>query len=216
MKEVGLIKTDKLIAPARAHLILTVATLFYILLGIAIGYFFVWDQYSTDSRYEQEIKDGVFNVQEKPNDISARVELGFIYMKAKRYNDAHREFSVALSIDPNSRLARLNMANLLLEMKKFKEAEKLLNDVAKSDSSYQAYSLLGKSNYLQKKYKAAIQSYLSARDLNPTDTETLYYLGLSYEKTGNKKMAAESYREALQYDPNYQQAKNALKRFGVK
>lgn len=214
--EKAIVKRDKLIAYGNARLILLVAILIYILMGLSFGYYFVWDQYSTDSRYQQEIKDAVINVQEKPNDVSARVELGFIYMKAQRLNDAYREYSSALSIDPNSRLAKLNMANLLLEMKKFKEADKSLNEVAKTDPSYQVYSLLGHSNFLQKKYREAIQSYLSARDLNPTDTETLNYLGLSYEKVGNKKMAAEAYKEALQYDPNNQQVKNNLKRISLK
>lgn len=215
MKAAPALKQEKLITPAKARIILVVATLIYIILGLAIGNFFVWDQYDTASRYQQEINDAVLRVQDKPNDISLRLELGFYYTKAGKYTEAQREYNAALSIDPNSTLVRLNMANLQLEMKKYEAVQQLLNEVVQSDPNYQAYFLLGKSDFWQKKYSKAIQEFISARDLNPTDTETLYYLGLSYENTGNKKTAAETYRELLQYDPSHQGAQKALKRVGL-
>jgi tetratricopeptide (TPR) repeat protein len=39
-----------------------------------------------------------------------------------------------------------------------------------------------------------------------------YYIGLSYEKTGNKINAQNSYEKALSYIPNYKEAQDALNR----
>lgn len=208
----GVGSQEKMISKKKARLILVGAIIAYILLGIAVGYFFFWDQYSKASRYEQELKDAIKKVQNNPNDLAARVDLGFKFMKAGKYDEAMAEYNAALKIDPNNSVVKMNIGYLYIEMKKYREADKVLQEVLETDPGFQVYFLLGKSKFLQGSYREAIQYLMAARDMNPTDTEVHYLLGQSYEKIGDNDMAIKSYEEALRFDPERKDAQEALAR----
>ncbi|KKM89694.1 hypothetical protein LCGC14_1246080 [marine sediment metagenome] len=64
----------------------------------------------------------------------------------------------------------------------------------------------------QKKYKEAIKTLEAAIKKKGHGSDTLYYLGLAYEKSGDRKTAAKHYKEALKFTPDFNIAKKALKR----
>lgn len=199
----------------QARLIILAVAVIYLALGTVFGYIFVWSPNKAVTRYEAEIKDALKTVKQKPNDIGARINLGFKYMKTQKFDEAKAEYNAALQIDPNNRVAILNMAYFFLETKNYKEADKYLENLNKTDPGFQVYFMLGKSKFMQKDFNAAIQKLQFARDLDPTDTETHYYMGLSYLKTGEKDKAAEEFKEALQFDPNRRDAIEELKKMGI-
>ena len=64
------------------------------------------------------------------------------------------------------------------------------------------------------KYKEAIQTLEKAVTIQSTFDEGYYWLGRCYEKTNQPKDAADYYKTALQIDPDYAEAKDALLRLG--
>ncbi|MCW3092514.1 MAG: hypothetical protein JWP81_3583 [Ferruginibacter sp.] len=62
------------------------------------------------------------------------------------------------------------------------------------------------------KYATAIDELQKAVTIQNTFDEGYYWLGRCYEKMGNSKAAIDSYRLALQIDPDYREAKDALQK----
>lgn len=60
------------------------------------------------------------------------------------------------------------------------------------------------------KYEEALNVLNKAITINNDFEEGYYYRGRCLEKTGRKEEAAESYRMALLYDPQYEEARQAL------
>ncbi|MEP7109083.1 MAG: tetratricopeptide repeat protein [Ferruginibacter sp.] len=65
------------------------------------------------------------------------------------------------------------------------------------------------------KYDDALLLLEKATTVKRTFDEAWYWMGRCYEKSGKRKEAIESYRLALQIDPAYVEAKEALGRLGV-
>ncbi|MEJ7610212.1 MAG: tetratricopeptide repeat protein [Ferruginibacter sp.] len=74
----------------------------------------------------------------------------------------------------------------------------------------EAYLEKGLALYQLKKYNDAVNVLTKAVTLQNNFDRGYYYLGQCYEKLNRKADAAEAYRKALLYDPNYIEAKQAL------
>jgi tetratricopeptide (TPR) repeat protein len=70
--------------------------------------------------------------------------------------------------------------------------------------------------YDQAKYEDAIKVLTKAVTLQNKFDEGYYWLGRCFEKLNNNKDAVESYKNALLYNPDYVEAKDALGKLGVK
>lgn len=87
----------------------------------------------------------------------------------------------------------------------FKKAEKKIPDFA----DYKIW--LGNIYLEQKKYKQAISQYKSALKTNPAFVAGIYnQLGITYQKEGKLDKAEESFKKALELEPNYLGAKHNL------
>ena len=62
------------------------------------------------------------------------------------------------------------------------------------------------------KYEEAIKVLQNATKIKNSFDEGYFYLGQCYEKINKKDLAVESYRRALLYSPDYQEAADALQR----
>jgi tetratricopeptide (TPR) repeat protein len=70
--------------------------------------------------------------------------------------------------------------------------------------------------YDMAKYEEAITTLTKAVTLQNKFDEGYYWLGRCFEKLNNTKDAIESYKNALMYNPDYVEAKDALGKLGVK
>jgi tetratricopeptide (TPR) repeat protein len=66
------------------------------------------------------------------------------------------------------------------------------------------------------RYAEALDFLKKAVAVQNTFDEGYYWMGRCYEKLDKKKEAIESYQQALQIDPDYLEAKDALGRMGIK
>lgn len=67
-----------------------------------------------------------------------------------------------------------------------------------------------------KQYNEALDVLQKAVAVQNTFDEGYYWMGRCYEKLDKRKEAIENYQLALQIDPNYLEAKDGLRRLGVK
>ncbi|MEO6233006.1 MAG: tetratricopeptide repeat protein [Ferruginibacter sp.] len=70
--------------------------------------------------------------------------------------------------------------------------------------------------YEMAKYEEALKVLETATTVQKTYEEGWYWMGKCYQKLNKNKEAIESYRMALQFDPEFIEAKDALGKLGVK
>lgn len=78
------------------------------------------------------------------------------------------------------------------------------------------HSDLGILYFQTKRYKQAVNEFKWVRDINPSDTKALLYLGRSYRVLGEKKNSLDAYSELLKHDPSHQEAREAIKELSGK
>ncbi len=74
--------------------------------------------------------------------------------------------------------------------------------------------LRGISHYVRREYDRALRELAVAQDLRPDDPETVYYLGLVYERVGRADLARESFRRAWSISPKNEEYRRAMERTG--
>lgn len=94
--------------------------------------------------------------------------------------------------------------------KAIKELMQLISLNPERASGY--YNNIGMCYMDQAKYDLAIQSFSQAVKIDPKFSTGYNNLGQCYEKTGDKKQAADFYKKALDADPNNQIAKDNFER----
>ncbi len=96
------------------------------------------------------------------------------------------------------------------------EAIQLLSDGVRADSGIgRAWLMLGIAYLRQGMPNDALTALGSAAHLRPSDATTRYFLGLAYQRSGHAAVAGEQFQFALQIDPNYHEARQALGSLGT-
>ncbi len=161
------------------------------------------------SAVEKQLYDAQQALAKNPNDIEARLMLGFTYSQMGEHSDARDEYSLVLKVDPNHTKAIYLLAG---SYEKEGKTSKAIETYKRLKDYEPAVYQLGRLYVNQKKYKEAIETLEDAIKKKGHGSDTLYYLGLAYEKSGDRKTAAKHYKEALKFTPDFNIAKKALKR----
>ena len=91
------------------------------------------------------------------------------------------------------------------------EATAHLNQAARLEPhNGKVWTMLGIAYLRLGMHNEAVSALISAAHLRPSNAATRYFLGLAYQRIGNSPGAAEQFRFALQIDPNYHEARQAL------
>ena len=109
----------------------------------------------------------------------AQREAGYIskgneYYLQLKFDLAESQYRQALEIAPHNAEAKYNLANALMQQKKFKEAIELYNDVATGNNKNlqaAAHYNAGVSYSKQKDLPNSIQAYKAALRINPNDRQ---------------------------------------------
>ena len=102
------------------------------------------------------------------------VSKGNEYYLQLKFDLAEDQYRQALNLSPRNVEAKYNLANALMQQKKFKEAIEFYTEVTTSDNKNlraSAYYNAGVSYTKQKDLPASIEEYKSALRLNPADKE---------------------------------------------
>ncbi|TPW18820.1 MAG: TPR repeat-containing protein, partial [Elusimicrobia bacterium] len=141
-------------------------------------------------------------LKSKPDFRDARFQLGALYEKNNRIEDAEREFRALIEQRPNDASA-LNYLGYSLTDRglKLPEAEGLIRRAVAADPGNGAYrDSLGWSHYKQGRYLEARAELLAAAKALPTDGTVWDHVGDVYQVFGDTGAAWTAWRKADAYE----------------
>lgn len=203
---------EKTFTVLQAIAIILIFAIMFVGAGYLVGKNFFWKSIE-QTRVDQQMAFYKAKVDSQPKVPENRVNLGYTYYLKGNYNGALQQFKVAVDIDPKYAEAFYNMGLVYKEQKKYDEALEVFSKAAKlAPRNYKNFMQMGVIYNLQGNYKSAITALNRANQENPGSADVIFEIGVSAEKTNDKSGAKELYQQALKFDPNYKEAKDALSR----
>lgn len=140
-------------------------------------------------RYEDAIADYSRAIMKELQFAEAYMARGFARRKLNLFQKAEADFRTALELEPELHQARVWLAQLLCEMKKYEEAKENLLMVLKDDpENIGAWRQLGHVGQFQQDFQAAVDGFTKALELGTTDSAgVLYNRGSAYRELGKLK-----------------------------
>lgn len=165
---------------------------------------------------DREIRVWLAEVAEDPDDIHARLALGYAYQKDSRYEDALSEYEFVLGVMPTDTAALYNTGVIMLELGRFAEAEEALWAVLEVNEEHVlAARALGEYYAGHGHYRSLLEAVRPAAEANRSSADLQFLVGLAYENLGRADWAEERYRLALTYYPDMAEAREGLDRLGA-
>lgn len=135
-----------------------------------------------------------------PSNPAVQNNLGLVYFMRQRMDLAEKHLRKALSLNNKYSDARNNLARVLIELNKFKEAEKetrIVIDDLTYPSVDKAYVNLGLAQFNQKNYKESKQSFLHAMNVARDSCVANTYYGRSIFELKDYSNAASALDNAI-------------------
>lgn len=137
--------------------------------------------------------------------------LGGVYHRQRRLDDAIKEYLTTLELSPDFADAHNNLGLAYSEQGRFDEAINEFMSALKLKPNYaEAHSNLGMVYYKQGMLDKAVDEYLTALKLHPNDAKTHNNLGIVYSKQERFDEAIKEFSIALELNPNFTMARNNL------
>ena len=143
-----------------------------------------------------------YETEKAPFDASRWTELGQARRAMRQFDAAYEAFNRVVGIRPNNCAARVNVANVLVDLHRIDPAIGHLKACLQSDAFYYpAVVNLGEA-YLEKGDGTMARPYLDrALGLRPEGTEALVDIGYVNDMQGDWKTAVTYYNRAIRADP---------------
>jgi tetratricopeptide (TPR) repeat protein len=156
-------------------------------------------------------------VARNPGYAEAQLNLGSLLASMKQYDEAIGHLSKAVELNPKMAAAQLNLAAAYMETRQWGKAEDHYRRVQQLSPRMAAYSHLGLGNVQarQKRHAEAVVSYRKAISLGANSAQAFTQLGLSLLALGENQAAVDALKRALELDPEYEDARRALREAGV-
>jgi tetratricopeptide (TPR) repeat protein len=151
-----------------------------------------------------EMKDSVGATREfraaiatNPKEPNAHFGLGYLLWTQKQYQEAAHEFQAELNNTPNYIQAMAYLADADIQINKMKEAETLLEKLAKDNPTlFMARLDLGIVYAEAGRNEEALRQLKAAEALKPTDVNVHWRLGRLYRSTGKAAAAKYEFNKA--------------------
>ncbi len=167
--------------------------------------------YSRNKVWSDKVHIWEDTVKGSPNKARPHNNLGNVYTKLGRYDDAVRQYLAALKMDINYVEAHYNLAFVYARqgrtddaIREYKEAIKIVPDYSI------AHNNLGNIYQDQNRLEDAVNEYKAALKNNPDYAEAHNNLANAYQRQGRLEEAIPSYLTALKLNPDYGEARNNL------
>ena len=149
--------------------------------------------------------------QRDPNDADRWHSLAIAYKKAKRYKEALASAEKSLGLNSASIETQSTKAQLLMILRRNKEAFALLDKLAKqAPDSFDVHYNRGVVCVLSNQYAAAVMSFRRAVSLNDRSARAHVALAEALAQLGERAESIAEYRRALELDPTNARAKQRL------
>ena len=138
-------------------------------------------------------------LQLNPDSAAAHANLGVVYLRTQRFQDAIESFQQAARLAPKVAGIHLNLGLAYLDLSKYQEAiphfrRALELDPGETRTRY----LLGLSCYMADEFHAALEALDPLYPQFSSQMDYLYILGSSYGKTGNEKEATRVFNQMFE------------------
>lgn len=157
--------------------------------------------------------------------FAAWANLGFIYIRTGRHEDAVDAFRTASEMaGPNDDVAPvlLGLADAHIRVGNYVRAQNVLNSVIRTSPSSTAYERMGVSYFKLRRYEEALNNFQEALKLDAKDTAALNGQGVAYmtlyieggrDNTWQRDQALKSWRDSLEINPDQEAIKGLLARY---
>lgn len=135
--------------------------------------------------------------------------IGQAYFFKQSYGLSIKHFEKALALKPDYAVARNNLGAVYLTIKEWDKAIEMFNqltgDLLYATPHYPQYNL-GRAYYGKKQYQLAEEHFKRALKMEPSFSQALWGLGLTYIATGRNDEAVAALSSAVEISPDFAQA----------
>ena len=149
-------------------------------------------------------------LQMNPNSAIAYNDLGVAYIELQQYQDGIDACNKALSIDPTFQLAKNNLKWGMDEKNKTITSIKTQEQLPADKKTIAYYIDNGMSYYKTGNYDKAIEAWSKIADIDKKNTTALNNIGSAFMMKHQVDDAIALFKQAIEYEPNNQLAKNNL------
>ena len=140
--------------------------------------------------YEKAERGFQMVLRDEPGNIGALTNLGILYSRTNRADQAIAMYQRALKLSPNDQAIVLNLGLVYLRQEAYKRALPLFEHVVAMDSHHQqARQLVALCQVYTGQLAPAIRALDALRTANPRDEQVLFLLGFAYLKGHRTEMA---------------------------
>jgi tetratricopeptide (TPR) repeat protein len=199
----------------------TFVTLVLILVGF--GAYYYWDRYVYFGD-ESPIKKAAAHLEDKvrqsPNDLEARYALSDFYLKSGAYEESIEQANQILSAKPEDEkgLFYLGMSyafsgqpiEAIKPLSKFVTIREQYEMAGLDTDLERALYYLGVSYFKAGREDEAVNSLTRALEINRTDADAMFTLGMVYGSLDEHEKAIEQYQNAVRFAPNFTEAYQSM------
>lgn len=180
-------------------------------MGIYMGDRFFWNPFDHRSEAQVAAQRWLLATHREPANPEAFYQLGWAYYQLNDPGKARQAYDRVLELQPDHVGARYNLALIDRDQGHPEQAEPLLKWITDRYPRHElAEYTLGLTYVDLKRFDEAAAALQRALAVNPASADTHLQLGLCYRALGDDIRANNELREALRYNPNLEQAKQAL------
>lgn len=151
------------------------------------------------------------SVKKTPYSCLAHTNFGILRVNQGRFEDAIKEFRIALNLKPDFYQAHNELGYVYYKMGRLEIAEREFQAALKLNPNYStASNNLGMVHAYQEKIEEAINDFERALKSRPFDPMFHFNLGFAYAKNGQTNNAVQQYRAFLKLKPDSLPARQAL------
>ncbi|MGB4099356.1 MAG: tetratricopeptide repeat protein [bacterium] len=183
----------------------------------AKGYFYLARCYQdkNEEELDEKIKEAYLKAIENDSElIEAYESLADYHYSRKELGKGIETLEKLLewfkpaTIEKSKRVAsiRFDLGEMLYEAGRFKDAIDNFSTVIQIEPSVEAYRSLGRSHYKMDRLAEAILMWRKGLDLNKSDDDLWWQIGVAQFRLGDLVSAENSYKEALRYNPKHVRA----------
>ncbi len=177
----------------------------------------VYPQSSEFKRGRERYMDNIASLRAMEG-VIRKLQDGEAFMRKGKYDEAEDSFKAALKQEPDDYAGLMLMAKCQIAKEQYKNAVRFSVLARQSyPGEPQAHHISGIANLNSGEYSEAFQQFSEYERLLPGNDNTMFYKGLSLEKQGRRKMAAQEYTRYCRNQTSgekYEYAMDRLRQWG--
>lgn len=157
-----------------------------------------------DKKFREKEKGGFIDVDRESlaNEINTNLIEAEELLKMNQLNQAEEKYIKVISLDNKNKEAYRGLAEIYFEKKEFEQAKEIYKHLLKIDKQDDSiYAMLGRVSLAQGNFHQAEKDYLRSLKIQQRSS-TYVDLGLCYKEIGKSLEAQETFKKALEFDPN--------------